>query len=169
MGSLTRRQMIILGMMVLVVFYGLYSLLGASRTKKMTGDVTARSSELKTFIGTVVTAMGKDSLTPLDVYMISKAKAEWQSNPFIERGSFKDWQRLKETGKGQGAGTRKVTFSYTGYIEAGKRKIAIINGVEYGVGEPLDVEGYVLKAVLPSRIVIENKTDKTSFDIPFQE
>jgi hypothetical protein len=170
MGNLSRRQIIILGLMVLVVLYGLYSLVGVSRTKKATEeDVTQKVTELKTFINTVTMAMGKESQTPVDTYITSMAKAVWQNDPFLERKSFREWAKLKEPGKEEGAGAKKIVFNYTGYIEAGKRKLAIINGAEYGIGEPLDVEGYVLKAILPSKIVVENRVDKTNVDVPFQE
>ena len=47
--------------------------------------------------------------------------------------------------------------------------MAIINGVEYKVGEPLDVKGYFLKNISAARVVIENRGTKATLNVPLQE
>ena len=47
--------------------------------------------------------------------------------------------------------------------------IAIINGVEYTEGEALDIKGYLLKSVSPTRVVIENSANRTLLNVPLQE
>jgi hypothetical protein len=47
--------------------------------------------------------------------------------------------------------------------------MAIINGAEYGVGDPLDVEGYVVKSVSAAKVVVYRAVDRTALDIPIQE
>ncbi|MCG6536396.1 MAG: secretin and TonB N-terminal domain-containing protein, partial [Syntrophales bacterium LBB04] len=43
----------------------------------------------------------------------------------------------------------KIEFVYTGYLEINRKRMAIINGIEYKEGEPLDVKGYILRTVAP--------------------
>jgi len=47
--------------------------------------------------------------------------------------------------------------------------MAIINGWEYEAGQPLDVEGYLLKKVTPSRILIVNRTTGGETYVTIQE
>jgi type II secretory pathway component PulC len=47
--------------------------------------------------------------------------------------------------------------------------MAIINGEEYGEGEALDVKGFILKTVSPTRVVIENRATRKLLDVPLQE
>ncbi len=47
--------------------------------------------------------------------------------------------------------------------------MAIINGYEYREGEQLEMEGYVLKKITPSYVLIENKNTGSEIEIPIQE
>jgi hypothetical protein len=51
----------------------------------------------------------------------------------------------------------------------GRKKIAILNGNEYAVGDVLDVDGYVVNDIYPDRIVIYHKETRRMLEIPFQE
>jgi hypothetical protein len=54
-------------------------------------------------------------------------------------------------------------------VDVGHKKIAIINGSEYAVGNALDVEGFVLNGISESSIQIYNKETRRTLDIPLQE
>jgi hypothetical protein len=41
--------------------------------------------------------------------------------------------------------------------------------LEYRVGEQLEMEGYVLKQVTPSKVLIVNKNTGSEVEIPIQE
>jgi len=47
--------------------------------------------------------------------------------------------------------------------------LAIINGVEYEAGDPLEIEGYVLKRIYPGKVVIVNEKSGAKFDVPLEE
>jgi hypothetical protein len=47
--------------------------------------------------------------------------------------------------------------------------MAVINGFEYRIGEQLEIEGYVLKQITPSKVLIFNKNTGNKEDIPLQE
>jgi hypothetical protein len=165
MAKLTKRQIIIICIMAIVVIYGVYALMlsprkGAAKAK------ADQSSELKTFIVDVSATMAKDTPTANDVYMVALAETAWKSDPFYERKFYREWSAAKE---GMKAAAPKITFNYAGYIDTGKKQMAIVNGIEYGVGDSLEIEGYILRSITPSKVVIENRTDRTRFDVPFQE
>jgi hypothetical protein len=58
---------------------------------------------------------------------------------------------------------------YSGYVDSGKNKTAVINGFEYRIGEQLEIEGYVLKQITPSSVLIFNKNTGNKEEIPLQE
>ena len=59
---------------------------------------------------------------------------------------------------------------YTGYLEMGTTRLAIINGNEYATGDMLEQGGYVVRSITPSQIVLAT-TDgtKNMFIVPLQE
>jgi hypothetical protein len=58
---------------------------------------------------------------------------------------------------------------YSGYVESGKNKMAIINGLEYRAGEQLKEEGYTLKQITPLKVLIFDKRTGIDLEIPIQE
>ncbi|MCX7634225.1 MAG: hypothetical protein N2Z74_00585, partial [Syntrophales bacterium] len=77
---------------------------------------------------------------------------------------LKEPSQFATTGK-----TPKNDFTYTGYIEADKVKVAVINGVEYREGEELDVKGFFVKNIGKGRVLIENRVTGVVKKIPLEE
>jgi hypothetical protein len=161
--------MIILGVMGVVILFAAYELFFAKGKKPVTVDTGKNITELNTFISEMTIAIGKDTPSPVDAYMIKRAEAGWARDPFYERKTYQDWAVTKEPAQAAGAPTQKHQFNYTGYVALGNKQIAIINGIEYGVGDALDVEGYILNGIHPSKVIIFNKESRRSFDVPLQD
>ena len=171
MSKLTTRQIVILGLMVLVILYGAYDLLSTGR-KKPAADPAKASADLSSFITEMTASVVKQSPSPVDANMIKRAEAPWTKDPFYERRTYAEWAPAKEPAQGPGVsapGIPKAQFNYTGFVDGGGKRIAIINGNEYGTGDALDVEGYVLKAITPARISVYNRETRRTFEIPLQE
>ena len=62
-----------------------------------------------------------------------------------------------------------VSFTYTGYLQAGKKKIAVINGLEYLIGEEIEPGGFIAREIYPDRVVIEMKGQKQKIIVPLVE
>jgi hypothetical protein len=170
------RQIIILSVMFLAILYGAYDFYSSSRKKAQPVSSSAgTSADLSTFIGDLTVSLSKDTPSPVDAYMIKKAETPWKRDPFIERSSYRNLLITKEpvlvaaVAGAPSTSTSKGQFNYTGYVDVGQQKIAIINGSEYAVGAALDVEGFFLNGIFSSKIVIYNKETKRTLDIPLQE
>ncbi len=161
--------MIILGVMGVVILFAAYELFFAKGKKPVTVDTGKNITELNTFISEMTVAIGKDTPSPVDAYMIKRAEEGWARDPFYERKTYRDWAVAKEPAQAGGASIQKNQFNYTGYVALGNKQIAIINGIEYGVGDALDVEGYILKKIHPSKIIIFNKESRRFFDVLLQD
>jgi len=161
MKKLEKRQIIILAIAALFVLYAAYELLiagpVAKKTKTETGPV-----EIQSFVNTLSNDLVKYRITGSDAYIAKSAETDWGKNPFWERTSYREFAG-NETGSGA------VNIIYSGYVDTGRKQMAIINGWEYEAGEFLDIEGYVLKSVTPARVLIVNRNTGGELYIPIRE
>lgn len=162
MKKLNKRQIIMLGVAALLVLFAVYELLIARPSAKKAATLAA-PGETAFFAETFKSNLLIKEVTGVDAYIAQRAETEWGRNPFMEANSYREFVG-KEAGGGMGA---KITYS--GYVEAGQKKMAIINGWEYEAGEALEIEGYLLKKVTPSRVLIINRTTGGESYIQLQE
>lgn len=163
MNKLNKRQIIILSIAALCVAYAAYEYLIATpaSNKVKTND---KQQEVSALVSGLTNDLIKDAQAGMDVYIISRAEADWQKNPFWDRSSYKEWAAIQGAASGSAA-----KIIYSGYVDAGIIKIAIINGLEYRAGEQLEIGGYVLKRVTPAKVLIVNKNTGSEVEIPIQE
>jgi len=152
-----KRQNIILGIAVLALLYALYDVAVVSRQKSgTTGLASMGPADVQVFISQVASDI-RSAQTDFNAYVGSCAERPVGRNPFF----------VKERASG---GPRRPEFFYTGYLETSGRTLAIINRVEYLAGEQLENrEGFFLKEIAPSRIIIENRSAKTEIVVPLHE
>ena len=173
MRKLNKRQLIILGVMLLAVFYGAYQFFSTGRKGQAVVAPAKKAADLNTFIGDITLALTKDASSPVEAYMIKRAETEWLRDPFYEPKNDREDAIAKEAAHAQqveaATTALKGQINYTGYLDMGLKKIAIVNGNEYVTGDALDVGGYVLNGIYPTKIVIYNKESRLTIDIPLQE
>ena len=168
MAKMGKRQMIILGVMAIAILYVAFVYLAPQ--KKIPGvDMAQKTAELKTFVTDLTAGLGKDSSKNLGALIFSRAEREWTQDPFLDSRAYKSWTQVKVTAKEEGAAAPKIEFVYSGYLEVDRKRMAIINGMEYREGEDLDTKGYVLKSVSPSSVVIENRGIGATVNVPLLE
>lgn len=164
MKKLNKRQMIILAVTAVAVLYAGYELLIAGPSSKKTAKATAPVEE-KAALAALTSDIMSNKATAADVYVAQRAEAQWNKNPFWDKASYRTFAQKGEV-KSAPEGPKIV---YSGYIETGNKKMAIINGWEYEAGQPLEMEGYLLKRVTPSRVLIINRTTGGETYVPIQE
>ena len=110
--------------------------------------------------------LGEDKIGDLDAYVIRRMETDWGKNPFWKKDLYKAWVNREGVAKGNGVLAKII---YSGYVASGKNIMAVINGFEYRIGEQLEIEGYVLKQITPSKVLIFNKNTGNKEEIPLQE
>jgi hypothetical protein len=171
MAKLGKRQMIILGLMAIAVFYAAFDFL-APKKKSSTPDMARKTAELSTFVTDLAAGLGKDTTKNLNTLIFSRAEKEWAQDPFLDAKSYRAWSAAKAPIKKNGAGAAaapKSEFVYSGYLDTGRKRMAIINGIEYSEGENLEVKGYALKSASPTKAVIENRGTGATVNVPLLE
>ena len=126
---------------------------------------------VKNLVNEIQTKLKHESALELDLQLIHLASSQWDEDPFIEADKFLTREMVIPEKKKtvRKAATNKPNLLYTGFIEVGRTKLAIINGMEYEIGEAVDTIGHFVKHIYPSRIEIGKVGTDTIFLIPLKE
>jgi len=166
MTELKKREIIILVIAALFVFYAGYEyLIAGPANKKIITNTGSDSVDINNSITGITKDLSKDKITDFDAYVVKRMEADWGRNPFWKKDMYKAW--VNKEGLAKGGILAKIIYS--GYVDSGKIILAVINGFEYRIEEQLEIEGYVLKQIMPSKVIIFNKNTGNKEEIPLQE
>jgi len=168
MPKLKKREIIILVVAAVFVLYAGYEYLiaGPASKKVKTSATSVDSVKNNTSISGLASDLSKNKINDFDAYVIRRMETDWGKNPFWKKDSYRAWVAREDAAKGSSAAAKII---YSGYVDSGKNKMAIINGFEYRIGEQLEIEGYILKQITPSKVLIFNKSTGNKEEIPLQE
>jgi hypothetical protein len=157
---MSNREKIIVGLMLLTVAYGVYALFFEGKVKSSATPIASVSAtqqleNLNAFI-TKVAEASKAGLSKEDKYIISRAESAWKQDPLTtveltdrpENEINRQQQQVAQTTGPQ------LNVSYTGFMQMGDKKFAIIDGLEYAAGEELERGGFVVRSITPNQVVI---------------
>ncbi|MCP3950613.1 MAG: hypothetical protein GY697_00090 [Desulfobacterales bacterium] len=167
---MSRREKIIVGLMVAAILYGGYNFLfsgSAGGKKKSYGKPQVAVNE---FVAGLIKRFREADTTKTDAEIMEKSFAAWQKDPFLVVPKEKDSAEIPE--KEPEIIARAVStgaFNYSGYMEMGKSRLAIINGIEYQEGDLLDVQGTALKKILPGEAHIYVDTEQGVIVVPLDD
>jgi hypothetical protein len=146
---MTNREKIIVGVMVLTVGYGAIELL--LPRNRAAGLLPAAAAEgVNAFIAKVADTI-KSAASDSSALVVQKADAAWKQDPFLEIRKppppRPETAAVKDT-------ARPGSLVYSGFIEVGAKRMAIINGMEYEAGDTVNPGGFTVKSVLPTKVLI---------------
>ncbi|MDA8138958.1 MAG: hypothetical protein M0036_09930 [Desulfobacteraceae bacterium] len=157
---MTTREKIIVGVMCLTIAYGAYDLMGPRASKKPNAKPESNTmEEQRKFAAEVTQKMASGKLSQAYQYLVQQAGADWTKDPFIPSTQpLKQQAPSAQSAEKKDQESKKPMFVFTGFLQLGETKIAVINGVEYAVGDSLGVDGYYLRSVSADKVVI-GRTD----------
>lgn len=154
-----KREVVILALAGLAVAYFLVDYFVLPNFKKSATTVEAEKVDIQKLIGEMAEYSKQGGSLDNVAYSLSKAELSWPRDPFL----------VETLASAAAVESRKNKFNYTGFILLGKKKLAVINGIEYQVGESLTTEGFVVRAINPNDVVLEDAINKSRLSIPIQE
>ena len=159
---MNKREKIIVALMVVVVLLALISFIPSPFSGKadVSSSSQAKLTELHELATKISEEVNKEYLTNTEKLILERADTPWSKDPFIG----KSLTGATEPGQGQ---ARDTGFSYTGFIDTGARRLAVINGMEYEVGERLQSGGYIVRVIDPRVVVLEGKEKRGKLSIPY--
>jgi hypothetical protein len=169
---MTTREKIIVGVMCLTIVYGAYELLGSSTThKSATVSQTNPIEELRKFAADVTQKMTSAKIGKEYLYMVKQASADWTKEPLLQ-STLPLKQKLIAQAPSPEPTDRtgfNQTFTFTGFLQIGNIRMAVINGKEYAIGEALDIKGYYLKSASEDKAVIGRVKSSDTIQVPLTE
>jgi hypothetical protein len=123
---------------------------------------------INVFISKIADAT-KSGPTEVHAEIIRKAEAGWKQSPFLKiqkpQAPAPPEARVDRT-----PARPKPNLKFTGYIDMGDRRLAIINGLEYESGDRLDPGGFTIKSILPNKVVmVYTQGEGQPIELPLQE
>lgn len=161
---MSKREQIILGFVVLAVLYAGYNYLGTSE-KHSQIKTEEELTDLKNLMADVTTQVNKAVLSDAEIFLIKRAEANWKRDPFLSPGVHVKFTSDSEPE----VSAQGLSFSYSGYLETGDKKLAIINNMEYEAGEMLAEGGFIVRSISANRVEIGVIGGKDTIILPLEE
>ncbi len=151
--------------MAAVILYGAldFFLLTPSRKGPASGAAPIDLKRLSELSQQIEGEMESEALTEVQRYVKFRAGAEWESDPVPEKAAA----AKIETPKTQETAAALPPMVYMGYIEAGKTRLAIIDGMEYGIGEQTPVSGATVWSIDADKVVLKLPGSEELVSLPF--
>lgn len=149
-----KRQAILVGLMVLVLLYGAFDYFrggGASAPSVAPDAASARADAART-VDMVNQMLAKSPMTEVDFYRAQVLRRGLNGSPFYASDAefyFPGAAAANDSG-----------LRYKGFVRVGNKVLAVINDVEYAVGEEIEASGYVVASIQPSYVEV-TRTDSS--------
>jgi len=152
------------------LLYGVYYLFIEPQARTTDRYVGKQSPELQAYMVEITTKLKKKSSLSVNSSIIERAEHSRLNDPFYDTMSYGELT-MTEALVGADSAAQREDFTYSGFLNAGAKKLAIINDLEYEVGETivLTTGMYVLEDIHPTKVIIGNKVNKDSRVIHLQE
>lgn len=155
---MNKREKIIVACMIVAVLYGAYSFLFDDAPRDATRTAKSEGPPVQEFVVGVIGQIKKAEPSRRDTYLLEQADAALTRNPFYEGQETPGAEAAaKETALEAQAATSALAgaqFSYTGYVEMGDQRIAILNGREFAEGDQINADGLFVKSITPTAVII---------------
>jgi hypothetical protein len=158
---MAKREKIIVGLMIVALLYGVLDFFVSSSPKEGSQVPEAKLAETRDLAAKIADNVQKESLTSAEKLILERAAAEWTQDPFLGRPLVAANMPAKA---GEGG---VVQFVYTGFVEAGSKRLAIINGMEYQVGEELESGAFVVRSISQGSVVLDDAGRGETLEVPF--
>jgi hypothetical protein len=162
-----KRERIIVIVMAVAVAYGGYEYLlapgGKGRTKKNT---VVKATGLTPIVTNVVKQIKALDSSTADAYVIARGNSAWPDSPFL-RGKIEE--KKEDVEPEVAIDVVQSRFRYSGYIEVGERRFAIINGVEHEPGEALAESGFVVTSISPEEVIVQEPGEESMISLKLED
>jgi hypothetical protein len=96
------------------------------------------------------------------------AEADWKQDPMLDIPKKSVPKPVEPVKKAQPA--PKLDLVYTGYMDMGGKTLAIINGMEYEIGDMIEPDALLIRRIYPNKIeVVATVSGGKVFTIPLTE
>ena len=153
------REKIILTIAALASLYLLFDLVIAPMIWKKTSSVETEKIDNEKLMTEMAELGKKDGSMDTLIYTISRVDAKWPSDPFL----------VENLAAANAIEMQKSKYVYSGFVSLGSKKMAIINGFEYQVGDKLATDNFYVVGISGNAVILEDMISKSRISIPVEE
>ena len=155
--------------MAAAILFFVYNLLFSGSSGSKNRPSGQEQTPVTEFVMDLIKRIREADTTAADRLIMEKSAVKWMKDPFavIKKAEASE----KGTEKEEKIITRDDlagAFSYSGYMEMGKSRLAIINGIEYQEGDTLDIKGAFLKKISPAEVLISVGGEQEVILVPIE-
>lgn len=172
---MSKREKIIVGLACLAVLYGVYELFLAPRAEgpEIIGQTAENPSKsIQKFVIDIAQKLTKQEPSPVEKTFVAQAGGKWTKDPFLHSvAALKSEVTRKPAAEAveAAAPADTINVTYSGYLELGDTRLAIINGMEYGEGETIDSDGHFVQKITATQVIIGKVGQNDRHSIPLDE
>jgi hypothetical protein len=148
--------------MLVAVCLGSLMLFSDGQKKQGPTAASDKPNSITAMLTNLAAQFGNNTVLEQNQYVLSMAKTPWQ-DIFLTGDDM--MAQPAEALMSADMLPSNVSLVYSGYIETPQRRVAIINGIEYIVGELLDKSQLVIRHIDPQRVVL-GATPHKVFSVP---
>ena len=166
-----KREKILVGLMVVALLYAgfelVYRLVETGPEIQQQVDA-AGTQELAAIAGQ---AMQEASLEERQLHVLKAASAPWVDSPFavLPTPAVDPEEVDTDFEVVDAPEDRRIPLFYSGYMEMGDRRLAVINGIEYRPGEEMSIAGLILESIEPHQVVVRCTQRQEVKTVPYEE
>jgi len=166
-----REKMIVVAMVIAVAYEAFSFLFDSSAGKKKVMNSENSKEELNKFVLEVAGKLTHTKASDLTTYALARAKSEagWENNLFIEQIPQESLEKEVMAAEEEALSVLEAGLKYSGFVIMGEKSFAVINGMEYRVGEELDQGGYFVHRISPIEVEIKALLGEESAILPLEE
>lgn len=154
---MTRREKIILAATGLVAVIGLGSVLtGGDPVPKAGSPAPAASAQGAQIRDNALAMVRQATPGKVEAALLAAIDKPWSEKVFYEKS-------LEARGTAKPAAMPR----FTGYVELGSGRLAVVDGYEYQAGDTLEGGGYKVLAVSPDKVTLESLANGQKLELPY--
>lgn len=148
--------------MLIAVCLGSLMLFSDGQKEQEPSAASDKPNSITQMLTNLAAQFGNNTVLEQNQYVLSMARTPWP-NIFLSGDDM--MAQPNEALISADMLPSNVSLVYSGYIETPQRRVAIINGIEYIVGELLDKSQLVIRHIDPQRVVL-GATPHKVFSVP---
>lgn len=142
----TRERLLVFAMIAAVAVGGYLSLSRAGRDSAEPDDMEAGVSDAEGFARRIRADLQPYRLTSHEESILNAAAGDWAPSPFLEKPDA-----------AVVADTPAAEIIYTGFVNFGGTRLAILNGREYRLSESVTATDFIVESIEPDRVGLAAK------------
>ncbi len=166
---MAKREKVLIALMIAAIGFGAFEIFFRPAFRTPVEDQKVGREEVMKLSATISQTVQEAELGEVERYFLKTAVSEWAGDPFYVWPEPLYTGTAPEEGPADRSGDPAESMVYSGYLEMGRTRIAVINGIEYLAGEIIQGGDFLVSNITPERVTLRSKRNGQEFVIPHED